>query len=345
MSSRNVDNVDSYAGGLAGVSSTGTIITPNVPGAVDLGSVSAPFGAIYTYGLDVGGTDMLALAADYTSHVDQDVRTTADVTFERVNASSLVYAPTVAATEFINTPMINLQQSSEQLVFTQNSGRATAVTCVETASPSGAEYKIPDVGAAGDFMLTSGSQTVTGVTNFSNGLTLGTSNASTLSDYEVFSFTTTLVGWTTPAAITLMFVRVGQAVTMTSTLSSYVRNFGTASMLSTTTQFPSRFCPVNTVTLMTWGLNGGAEIATWITVSSIGYLSIVCEHGANFSTGATTVGSITGAWVTTMTSSALAQELPSNGSAPARVEEKQFPPLLTTTEPDPDDEWFTLKAT
>ena len=91
----------------------------------------------------------------------QQIGTTSSVNFSTVNASSLIYAPTVAASTEMNTPYINIQNTEYQVNFTQNSGKLTTINVPETSSSS-AIYNIPDVGATGDFLLTTGNQTITG---------------------------------------------------------------------------------------------------------------------------------------------------------------------------------------
>ncbi len=127
-----------------------------------------------------------------TISTPQDLRTTANVLFYRVDATSLVYAPTVAASSTMNTPNISLQDTSNQLVFTQNSGRPTVINTPQTSS-SFAVYNIPDVGSSGDFVMTTGAQTITGAKSFSSiNLSSGTANSVLVLDGSKNASTVTL---------------------------------------------------------------------------------------------------------------------------------------------------------
>ena len=119
------------------------------------------------------------VGSTFTIDTPQDLRTSASAMFFRVDASSLFYAPTVAASTNMNTPMINLQATSNQLVFTQLSGNPTIVNCPQTTSLS-AIYNIPDVGSAADFFMTSGNQTASGTKTLTAAPIISALNASTL---------------------------------------------------------------------------------------------------------------------------------------------------------------------
>lgn len=110
-----------------------------------------------------GSTNIIVTNGSGTIALDtiQNIDTSASVTFYRVDAEHLVYAPTVAASDHMNTPYINVQNTSNQIVFTQSSGYPTIISCPPASSPS--TYTIPDVGTSADFVMTSGNQTINGV--------------------------------------------------------------------------------------------------------------------------------------------------------------------------------------
>ncbi len=116
-----------------------------------------------------GNTSSLSLTGNtltMENTASQDLSTGGSPTFYRVDATDLFYAPLIAASTNMNTPYINLQNATQQIVLTHGTNVNTIINCPQPAT-SNSVYNITDVGTAADFVMTAGNQTLAGEKTFS----------------------------------------------------------------------------------------------------------------------------------------------------------------------------------
>ncbi len=91
--------------------------------------------------------------------MSQDLSTGGSPTFYRVDATDLFYSPLIAASTNMNTPYINLQSATQQIVLTHGTNYNTIINSVQPAV-SNSVYNIIDAGTSSDFLMTTAAQTI-----------------------------------------------------------------------------------------------------------------------------------------------------------------------------------------
>ena len=111
--------------------------------------------------------------------------------------------------------------------------------------------------------------------------------ATNLNYYEEHAQTSTLTGpWAGSIAITINFTKIGRIVTATSTAGSYSAAFTSASAISMSTAFPTRFRPSQILRPFCFTANGGTGADTPADIGTAGTMTFYGPGGGAFTASA-----------------------------------------------------------